>query len=221
MARCYRKPVKDAGIGIAPEKLPEMFRLFNQVDHASARFEGGLGIGLALVKQLAELHGGAVIATSEGPGKGSEFTFRLTAAQRPTPAIPPPTKAVEVNGKARVLAVDDDVDTAQGMAILLNLAGHEVLTAHDGPAAIEVARTCRPQIILLDLGLPGLSGDEVARRLREEPASKDALIIAISGYGQEEDRHRTRAAGFDHHLTKPIRYDELFTLLAPDPERPT
>ena len=119
------------------------------------------------------------------------------------------------------MVVDDDVDAVQGMAFLLKLAGHGVVAAHDGPAAIEVARTCRPQIILLDLGLPGMSGYEVARRLREEPASRDALISAVSGYGQEEDRHRTQAAGFDHHLVKPIGYDELFTLLAPDPKRPT
>ena len=212
--------VKDAGIGIAPEKLPEMFRLFNQVDHSSARSEGGLGIGLALVKQLVELHGGTIIATSEGLGRGSEFTVRLPAARRPTSAIPAPPKAIEVKGKAQILVVDDNVDTVQGMAMLLNLAGHEVMTAHDGPAAIEVAQTCRPQIILLDLGLPGMSGYEIARRLREEQASRDALIIAVSGYGQEEDRHRTQAAGFDHHLVKPISYDELFTLLAPDPRRP-
>lgn len=198
-----------------------MFRLFKQVDHASARSEGGLGIGLALVKQLVELHGGAITATSEGLGKGSEFTVRLPAARRPAPTIPEPTKPIEVKGKAQILVVDDNVDTVRGMAILLNLAGHEVVAAHDGPAAIEVARTCRPQIILLDLGLPGMSGYEVARRLRQEQASRDALIIAVSGYGQEEDRHRTRAAGFDHHLIKPISYDELFTLFAPDPKRPT
>jgi signal transduction histidine kinase/CheY-like chemotaxis protein len=207
--------VKDAGIGIAPEKLPEMFRLFNQIDHSSTRSEGGLGIGLAIVKQLVELHEGTITATSEGLGKGSEFTIRLPAATRPASTIPVPTKAIDVKEKTQVLVVDDNVDTVQGMAILLNLAGHEVLTAHDGPTAIAVARSCRPQVILLDLGLPGMSGYDVARHLREEQACKDALIVAVSGYGQEEDRHRTEAAGFDHHLVKPVSYDELFTLLSP------
>jgi PAS domain S-box-containing protein len=213
--------VKDAGIGITPEKLPEMFQLFKQADHSSARSQGGLGIGLAIVQKLVEMHDGQLTATSEGLGKGSEFTVRLPAAKRPDIAMPSAKRTDEATEQARILVVDDNVDTVKGMAILLNLAGHEVVTAHNGPQAIEVARAYRPQFILLDLGLPGMSGYDVAKRLREEDGCKDALIVAVSGYGQDEDRHRTKAAGFDHHLLKPVSYDELFTLLGPKLKRLT
>jgi CheY-like chemotaxis protein len=135
--------------------------------------------------------------------------------------MPMAKATVEATEKARILVVDDNVDTVKGMAILLNLAGHEVVTAHNGPQAIEVARAHRPQFILLDLGLPGMSGYEVAKRLREEDDCKHAVIVAVSGYGQAEDRQRTKAAGFDHHLLKPVSYDELFTLLGAKPKRST
>ena len=205
--------VTDTGIGITPETLPEMFQLFNQADHAQSRSRGGLGIGLAIVKKLVDLHDGQITATSEGLGKGSEFTIRLPAA-KPT-GTPGAIGTDDAVGKTRILVVDDNVDTVKGMAILLNLAGHEVVTANNGPQAIEMARTYRPQCILLDLGLPGMSGYDVARGLREEEGCKDALIVAVSGYGQQEDRQRTKAAGFDHHLVKPISFEELFTLLRP------
>ncbi len=162
-----------------------------------------------------------ITATSEGLGKGSEFTVRLPAAKRPDTPMPMAKETDEATGKAHILVVDDNVDTVKGMAILLNLAGHEVVTAHNGPQAIEVARAYRPQFILLDLGLPGMSGYDVAKRLREEDVCKDAVIVAVSGYGQEEDRHRTKAAGFDHHLLKPVSYDELFSLLGPKLKRST
>ena len=206
---------------LASYTLPEMFQLFNQADHSSARSQGGLGIGLAIVQKLVELHDGKITATSEGPGKGSEFIIRLPAAKRPDTAMPMAKGTDEATEKARILVVDDNADTVKGMAILLNLAGHEVVTAHDGPQAIEAVRAYRPQFILLDLGLPGMSGYDVAKRLREEEGCEDALIVAVSGYGQEEDRHRTKAAGFDHHLLKPVSYDELFTLLRPRRKRST
>jgi PAS domain S-box-containing protein len=205
--------VKDAGIGIPPEKLPEMFELFAQGNSSSTRSEGGLGIGLTVVKKLVEMQGGSITAHSEGLGKGSEFVIRLPAAERPATSMPPAEGPDEAMSNARILVVDDNVDTARGMARLLKLTGHDVATAHSGPEAIEAARAHRPDVILLDIGLPGMDGYEVAKRLRQEPGCKDAVIIAASGYGQEADRHRTEAAGFDHHLVKPIDFDALRSLL--------
>jgi len=207
--------VKDEGVGIPPEKLPQMFELFAQGDRSLARSEGGLGIGLTLVKKLVEMHGGTVTARSEGPGRGSEFTIRLPAAARPAAAGAAP-KAATAGGpgrKARILVVDDNVDTARGMARLLKLLGHEVVTAHDGPEAIRAARDHRPEFVMLDIGLPGMSGYEVANALRREEWCQGTLIIAVSGYGQDEDRRRSREAGFDHHLIKPLDHDALLTLL--------
>ncbi|WP_422927884.1 PAS domain S-box protein [Singulisphaera sp. PoT] len=212
--------VKDRGVGIPPEKLPEMFELFAQGDRSLARSEGGLGIGLTVVKKLVEMHGGGIAARSEGPGQGSEFTIRLPAAQQPAPtrddAGPSPLKPAR---KAKVLVVDDNVDTAKGMARLLKLIGHEVATAHSGPEAIEVARAYDPDFILLDIGLPGMSGYEVASQLRREPCCEGSVIVAVSGYGQDEDRRRSRQAGFDHHLIKPLDHDALLSLLAAGNDR--
>jgi PAS domain S-box-containing protein len=213
--------VKDTGIGIAPKQLPNLFGLFSQVDHNSSRSEGGLGIGLSIVRKLVELHGGEIAVTSDGLGRGSEFTIRLPAATA-LETVPPMTKETEeAPGKTRILVVDDNADTVRGMEILLKLAGHQVVTARNGSQAIEVAQAHQPQCILLDLGLPGMSGYEVVKRLRQEDNCKNALIIAISGFGQPDDRHRTKAAGFDHHLVKPISYDELFSLLATKSKRST
>ncbi len=208
--------VKDAGIGITPEKLPEIFQLFNQADHSSARSEGGLGIGLTIVRKLIEMHGGQITATSEGLGKGSTFTVRLPSAMRPVPAIAVGKRPNDASGPARILVVDDNLDAVQAMAVMLKLAGHDVMTVQSGPEAIECARVYRPQIVLLDLGLPTMNGYDVIKRLREQESGKDALIVAVSGYGQPEDRRRTEAAGFDHHLIKPISYDQLLALLASD-----
>jgi PAS domain S-box-containing protein len=207
--------VRDDGIGIPPESLPTMFELFAQGERSIARSEGGLGIGLTLVRKLAEMHGGSVSAQSEGPGEGSTFTVRLPAAEEESraEAVPPPE--VERGARrSRILVVDDNADAARGIARLLKLLGHEVVTAEDGPSGMEAARTLRPDVILLDIGLPGMSGYEVASRLRREECGKDVLIIAISGYGQEEDRRRSREAGFDYHLVKPIDHDALVTLLS-------
>ena len=207
--------IRDTGIGIAPEKLPLMFELFAQGDRSLARSEGGLGIGLTLVRSLAELHGGSVTATSEGPGKGSEFIVRLPAATAPVQETPRPraklTQATEQI--ARILVVDDNVDTARGLSRLLKLLGHNVQTAYDGQTAIETARSHRPEFVLLDIGLPGMDGYQVATHLRQEQYSKDAVIIAVTGYGQEDDLRRSREAGFDHHLVKPIDHDALITLI--------
>ncbi|MDB5351017.1 MAG: luxQ 8, partial [Planctomycetota bacterium] len=214
--------VRDDGTGIAPEKLPEMFALFAQGDRSLARSEGGLGIGLTVVRRLAEMHGGDVTAHSAGPNRGSEFVVSLPLAERPAAAeseSEPEAQLApaEAGPGARVLVVDDNVDTARGMARLLKLLGHEVLAIHDGRAAVEAARAFRPGFVLLDIGLPGLDGYEVARGLRQDERSRDAVIIAVSGYGQEDDRRRSRAAGFDHHLVKPVDFDALISLLG----RPT
>jgi len=204
--------VQDAGLGIRPEQLPEMFRLFTQADRSSARSEGGLGIGLTIVKKLIEMHHGSITARSEGPGKGSEFVVRLPAA-KPAAATPAATGPPPAGRTLRILVVDDDVDTARGLAILLKLAGHDVVTAHGGPEAIAAARAHRPELILLDLGLPGMDGYEVIQRLRQLPGCEGSMIVAASGYGQEEDHRRTEAAGFDHHLVKPVDLDEVLGLL--------
>jgi CheY-like chemotaxis protein len=207
--------VKDQGVGIPPEQLPQMFELFAQGDRALARSEGGLGIGLTVVKKLVEMHGGSVMARSEGKGKGSEFTVRLPRAARPT-ASKPKQGVPAAGGRkfARILVVDDNVDMARGMARLLKLLGHEVAVAHSGPEGIDVAREQRPDFILLDIGLPGMDGYEVAARLRQEECCKDSVIIAVTGYGQDEDRRRSKEAGFDHHLVKPLDHDALLSLLS-------
>jgi two-component system CheB/CheR fusion protein len=207
--------IRDTGVGMTPEFLGRSFELFAQGDRSPARTEGGLGIGLTLVKSLVELHGGTVSASSGGPGRGSEFAVRLPLADvgasestRRMPAGP----AHKPPG-ARVLIVDDNVDTAAGMVRLLKLLGHQVAIAHDGPAALDAARRHRPDVVLLDIGLPGMDGYEVARALRHEGFT-DALLIAVSGYGQDEDFKRSQAAGFNHHLVKPVDFDSLIMLLS-------
>ncbi len=207
--------VKDDGIGIAPEKLPEMFQLFAQGERSIARSEGGLGIGLTIVQKLTEMHDGRVTASSEGIGKGSTFTVYLPAARPAETHFSPDGRALAAGKRgSRILVVDDNIDTATGMARLLRLLGNEVQLAHDGHSAVDVARMLSPDFILLDIGLPGMNGYQVAQRLRHEPCCKNTLIIAVSGYGQEEDRRRSREAGFDHHLVKPVDFDSLLSLMA-------
>lgn len=206
--------VRDNGMGIPPEKVPEMFRLFAQADRSLARSEGGLGIGLTVVQKLTEMHGGSVEARSDGPGRGSEFLVRLPLLRNPGATHPEAQPSQLTAGKrSRILVVDDNPDTALGMVRLLQLLGHEVLAAHDGPEALESARSFRPDFVLLDIGLPGMDGFQVASALREDEAHKDTVIIAVSGYGQEKDRRRTAAAGFDHHLVKPVDFDSLISLM--------
>jgi PAS domain S-box-containing protein len=205
--------VKDDGMGIVRERLEEMFELFAQGDRSIARSEGGLGIGLTVVKRIAELHGGTATAMSEGPGQGSEFTVTLPAVPAPE-TVAPAMRACRPDGdrNSRVLIVDDNLDTVNGLARMLKLLGHDIRTAHEGEAAITEALAFRPQFILLDIGLPAMDGYQVARRLRGV-GLEDSVIIAISGYGQEDDRIRSREAGFDHHLVKPVDHDALITLI--------
>jgi PAS domain S-box-containing protein len=207
--------VRDEGIGIPAELLPRVFDLFVQADRSLERSRGWLGIGLTLVKSLVELHGGTVEAKSNGPGKGSEFTVRLPAAADVVPAAEPPAVAPPAAGAAskRVLVVDDNVDSAESLAMLLKVNGHEVRVAYDGPAALLEAAAFMPEVVLLDIGLPGMSGYEVARKLRELPEAKGALLVAQTGWGQAEDRRRSKEAGFDHHLVKPVDVPKLLELL--------
>ncbi|MHC5539002.1 PAS domain-containing hybrid sensor histidine kinase/response regulator [Singulisphaera rosea] len=209
--------VRDNGMGLASELLPRVFELFAQGDRTIARSEGGLGIGLTLVRKLAEMHGGTVVAASEGPGKGSEFTVRLPAlvdatSRSPSRGVRLPRVALQ---NSRVLVVDDNADSATALARILRLLGHDVRVANDGPAGIEEARAHRPEVVLLDIGLPGMDGYEVAERLRAEASCQSAYVIAVTGYGRGEDLRRSRAAGFDYHLVKPVDYDTLLALFAP------
>jgi PAS domain S-box-containing protein len=204
--------VKDTGVGISPEMLQKVFDLFTQVERSSDRSQGGLGIGLTVVRSLVEMHGGSVSASST-PGEGSVFAVRLPvietpAAERPESAVDKPTTAPR-----RILIVDDNPDTAQSMAWLLKHAGHRVEVAHDGRSAIDAARDQRPDIMLLDIGLPGMDGYGVARRIRQDEGCKDTVIIGMSGYSQEDDRRRSREAGFNHHLAKPVDYESLIALI--------
>lgn len=206
--------IGDSGIGIAPDQLDSVFEMFTQIDHGPAWARGGLGIGLTLAKRLVELHGGSISAHSSGHGQGSEFVVRLPLASQPSPAeedgraIPSP-----VTESRRVLLVDDNLDTATSLAVLFQIAGHETAVAHEGIAAIETAAGFRPHVILLDIGLPGMSGYDICRRLRERSWAQAITIIALTGWGQEADREKSRAAGFDHHLVKPVDFPELLALV--------
>ena len=211
--------VRDSGIGIPPQQLPAVFDMFVQLEHAPERLQSGLGIGLTLVRRLVELHGGTVEAHSEGLGRGSEFVVRvplLASAARPMPPpAPPPAAAV----RHRVLVVDDNTDAAESLATLLQINGHETRLAHDGTAALAEAAAFRPDVVLLDIGLPKLSGHEVARQIRAQPWGGEILLVALTGWGQDEDRRKSREIGFDHHLVKPVDLAELTQLLVSLPSR--
>ncbi len=209
--------VRDDGIGIRPEMLPRVFELFAQADQSLDRSSGGLGVGLTLVRSLVEMHGGTVEAHSDGPGTGSEFVVRLPLAECGVPSADSadnPPSAIRHPQSMRVLVVDDSRDAAESLALLLRAAGHEVSTAYAGPAALEAARAFRPEAVLLDIGLPGMDGYEVARRLRRESGLDRALLVAVTGYGQDEDRRRAHEAGFDHHLVKPADLETLQGILS-------
>jgi CheY-like chemotaxis protein/two-component sensor histidine kinase len=206
--------VEDTGIGMPAELLDRAFDLFAQGDRTIARSEGGLGIGLTVVKSLVELHGGSVRGESRGIGKGSRFTVRLPLAAEQAAETGRGGRPVASSPAASsVLVVDDSVDMARSMARLLKLLGHDVGVAHDGPSAIEEAKAHRPDIILLDIGLPGMDGYQVARRLRDEGFDR-TLIIAVSGYGEGTARTRSLESGFDHHLVKPVDLHSLLALIA-------
>jgi PAS domain S-box-containing protein len=211
--------VQDSGVGLPPEMFETVFELFTQVDRSLDRSQGGLGIGLTLVRRLVEMHCGRVEVSSEGPGKGCEFTLRFPTTAAPVrDAVPAPHRPAAVRIARRALVIDDNVDAADSLAQLLHLAGCEVRVAHDGPSALEIAPGFGPDVVLLDIGLPGLDGYEVARRLRAIPDFNATLLIALTGYGQEEDRRRSLQAGFDQHLVKPVDPAILEALLAsPEP----
>lgn len=208
--------VKDNGIGIPAEHLPRLFEKFSQVHSALERSQGGLGIGLSLVQGLVRMHGGTVTAHSDGPGTGAEFVVRLPAlVEHDAPVEPPSERAApEPPVKRRILVVDDNVDSATTLAMLLSMKGNEVDVAFDGLQAIELANRLRPDVILLDLGMPKLNGYDACRRIREEPWSRNMLLVAVTGWGQENDRRRTSEAGFDAHIVKPIDADLLEETLA-------
>ncbi len=213
--------VRDCGVGIAPELLPRIFDLFVQADRSLARSEGGLGVGLSLVKRLVEMHGGSVSASSPGPGQGSEFVVRLPVLpEAPVDRLDAQEGEGGTGPKPRprkVLVVDDNVDAAESAAMLLRLWGHEVQTVHDGLSVLQAVRDFGPEIILLDIGLPGMTGYEVAQQLRSQPEFGALVLAAMTGYGQDEDKRRSREAGFDHHLTKPLDPEKLEALVASSP----
>jgi CheY-like chemotaxis protein len=207
--------VRDNGIGIAAQMLPHVFDLFTQADHSLERSQGGLGLGLTLVRKLVEVHGGRVRASSAGLGKGSEFEVRLPILDElPKPSAPCRCEEPLPTIGQRILVVDDNQDAAETLAILLRTQGHEIHLAYDGVAALELARRLQPDVVLLDIGLPKMDGYEVARRLRQRPGLKQPLVIALTGYGQEEDRRRSREAGCDYHLIKPVDPDRLRKLIS-------
>ncbi len=216
--------ISDTGIGIAPELLPKVFELFTQVHSKAERAQGGLGIGLALVRRLTEMHGGAVTAESDGAGRGARFTVRLPVLvprlaalsnqKRESGAIP----SIE---PLRILVADDNYDAAEALTLQLQLAGHDVRTAHDGVEALALAQMFDPDIVLLDLGMPKMDGYETARQLRLSPTCGRAKLVALTGWGQQQDRDRTAEAGFDAHLVKPVAEAQLFRtlMLAVDDKR--
>jgi signal transduction histidine kinase len=205
--------VRDTGIGIPREALTTVFDMFSQLSPALERSQGGLGIGLALVRGLVTLHGGTIIAKSEGAGKGSEFSVRLPALDLPQQAAVANARESTVR-RCRILVVDDNVDAAESMTMALALIGHETLAVHDGAAALQAASSFLPQVILLDIGLPGQNGYEVARQIRRMPWGRDVLLIAATGWGQESDKQLAEDAGFDRHLTKPVDFARLQALLS-------
>jgi CheY-like chemotaxis protein len=222
-----RISVKDHGIGIPPDKLESIFEMFSQIDRSLERTTGGLGIGLYLVKRLVELHGGTVTAHSEGPGRGSEFVVRLPAAPGPLSvvgAMPRPELPVTPSSGPclSVLVVDDNKDAATTMVMLLRAQRYVTQTAHDGLQALEAAERFNPDVVLLDIGLPGLNGYEVCQRIRQQPWGREMIVIALTGWGQEQDKRRADECGFDAHLVKPVEVPKLMELMAsllkqPDP----
>lgn len=207
--------VSDTGIGIEPAMLPCVFDVFRQADQGLDRSRGGLGLGLALVKGLVELHGGNVSVTSEGSGKGACFVIRLPVESSSVAVIPPKsTLAMPVGEKYRILLIEDNQLTAESTRLLLTDDGHEVQTASNGPTGLEAARTFHPHVVLCDIGLPGMDGYQIVRTLRQDAKLSSSYVIAMTGYGRDEDQRQAHEAGFDLHMTKPIDYDNLRRALA-------
>ena len=208
--------VADNGIGMAPDLTRRAFELFAQAERSSDRSSGGLGLGLALVKSLVELHGGSVACVSPGEGKGSTFSVCLPCLEEAAQPAAPGDAAAHgpASGQLRVLVVDDNVDAAVTLSMLLEASGHETLVEYGAQAGLERARAAHPQACLLDIGLPDMDGRELARRLRADPATADAMLVAVTGYGQDSDRQQILAAGFDHHMVKPVDIGRLEAILA-------
>jgi CheY-like chemotaxis protein len=214
--------VKDNGIGFDQQSFAEMFTMFAQVQSSLDRAEGGLGIGLALVRGLIALHGGTIEASSPGIGRGSEFVIHLprsvvlavgpAAATAEAKPMPTPTPMQDAGG-LKILVADDNRDAADSMAMILELSGHDVSVAHSGEEALQIARRIVPAVMILDIGMPGLSGYDVAVSVRQEPWGSDVLLMAVTGWGQAGDKERAKAAGFNHHLTKPVDLDQVEALL--------
>jgi len=219
--------VRDAGIGIPHDRLSHIFQVFVQVDTSWQRAQGGLGIGLSLVKEFVELHGGRVEVRSEGRGNGSEFIVRLPMLTPDRISAVSSTREplsldIEQSNapKRRIIVVDDNIDAADSLAMILRFMGHEVRTAHDGEAGVALAVEFRPELVLMDIGMPRLNGYEAARRIRAEPWDPQPLLVALTGWGAEDDRQRTRDAGFDRHLVKPVSMDSLTRMIAEMPRDP-
>jgi PAS domain S-box-containing protein len=206
--------VSDTGIGIAPGQLPSVFEMFSQAAPALERSRGGLGIGLSLARALVEMHGGRIEAASEGVGRGSSFTIELPACDAPPLPLHGARPGRRAVAARRVLVVDDNQDAAASLAMMLRLEGHAVEVAHDGQAALEAAQRFAPEVVLLDLGMPGMNGFEACRAMREQPGGAARRILALTGWNQEDDQRRSRAAGFDAHLVKPVDPQALRELLA-------
>ncbi len=205
--------VRDNGAGIEPGMLGRLWEVFSQADDSLDRPRGGLGLGLSVVKSLVELHGGEVTAASAGPGQGAEFTFRLPVEEEPPALAIGPAPVQPTRERRRVLIVEDNRDAADCLRLLLELLGHEIRVAYTGPDGVEAARNWAPDVVVCDIGLPGLDGYGVARELRLHPRTAHVRLLALTGYGSEEDRRRSRQAGFDEHLTKPIEPDVLVSFL--------
>jgi CheY-like chemotaxis protein len=212
--------VRDDGIGISPEMLPRIFDMFTQVDRSLERSQGGLGIGLSLVRRLLDMHDGTIEANSNGSDQESEFVVRLPLIPQPleTPPRIDGIARTSLSG-SRILVVDDNKDSADSLGMLLRLKGNEIRTAHDGLEAVRVAETFHPELVLLDIGLPKLNGYDVARRIRQQPWSPDVILVALTGWGQDEDRRHSKEAGFNFHIVKPLELSDLETLLAGSPAK--
>ena len=206
--------VQDSGIGIRADQLSRIFEMFMQVDTSLERAQGGLGIGLALAKRLVEMHDGTIEAHSGGLAQGAVFVVRLPVLTAPPSASPEPAGLKQaVTVRRRILVVDDNRDAADSLAILLQMSGHDVHTVHDGLEAVEAAAKLQPDVIVLDIGLPTLNGYEAARRIRQQQGSKEPVLVALTGWGQDGDKRRSQEAGFDFHLVKPIDASALEKLL--------
>jgi len=210
--------VSDTGIGIPADALSRVFDMFAQANARDRRSQSGLGIGLALARSLVEMHGGSIMATSEGEGKGSQFVVRLPLSRGAEAGVTPAAAVPRVREMQRILIVDDNQDAANTLGGLLQMIGADVRVVYDGPAALEVVRTFRPSVVMLDLGMPGMDGYEVARRIRAQPDLSGTTLIALTGWGEASDRRRTREAGFQHHLVKPVDVGAMQAVLTSLPQ---